>query len=262
MSKLHYVVFRPHASTLRAARAAGRAPQGVLSREADADSRDETTKRQDRASFRFDLNGKRFGRFGAALLALALCAGPAAAFEFPKFFGGGDKPAAPGAPVAPGNPSDLECPEILVDAGNAELRVPAGAESSAVRYQLSIGRVARECAINGDQLAIKVGVEGAAVLGPLGAPGSFFAGLRVGVRRIKDEASLSPRVYRISATVPAGAARGDFRLVADPISVPFTSVHAAEDYEIVIAFAPGGGEPAAASGTKTGKKKRGKRRHK
>jgi hypothetical protein len=193
-----------------------------------------------------------------AALALLLAGQPAGAFEFPKLFGGGEAPAAGAPPTPPsGGPSDLDCPEILVDGGNAELRVPPGAESSAVRYQLSIGRVARECSVVGGQLSIKVGVEGAAVLGPLGAPGTYSAGLRIGLRRIKDEASLSPKTYRVSATVPAGAARGDFRLVADPMLVPYTSVHAADDYEIVIAFASGGGEAATPGDTK---KKHGKRR--
>jgi hypothetical protein len=197
-----------------------------------------------------------------AALALMLGAQPATAWELPKLWGGGSAPApaAPGAPAAspaPVNPSNLDCPEILVESGAGELRAPPGADAGSVRYQISISHVARECAVIGDTLAIKVGVEGAAVLGPAGAPGSFSANLRIGVRRIKDEASLNPKTYHVTANVPAGAARGEFRLVADPITVPFTSVHAADDYEVIIAFAQGAGDAAPAKGEKKKRRRHG-----
>jgi hypothetical protein len=183
-------------------------------------------------------------RIISSVIGFALLATQAAAFDFPQIpnpFGGGDKSAPSADPTKP-NASSLECPEIIVDTGAASLRFPAGADSANVKYQFSIGLVARECAIEGDQIGIKVGVEGAAILGALGQPGSYSGNLRVAVRRQKDEAILGSKTFKIGATIPAGGTRGEFRIVTDPFVVPYTSQHAADDYEILVGFTQGAGD--------------------
>lgn len=191
-------------------------------------------------------------RFGAIVSTFALSAGLAHGFELPNplarmFGGGGDaKPAEPGRPAPPATAAALECPEILVDAATAALRVPAGADNASVRYQLSLGQVARECSLQGDTLHIKVGVEGAAILGPAGQPGAFGGNLRISARRQKDEAVLQSKTYRVGATVPAGGTRGSFQLIAEPLAVPYLGPHAADDYEILVAFEQGGAEKSEA----------------
>ncbi|ATQ68179.1 MULTISPECIES: hypothetical protein [Methylosinus] len=191
-------------------------------------------------------------RILAGLAALALSAGAAHALDLPNPFGlFGDKKSeqAPGAPPPP--PPDgalgVDCPEILVDSGAASLRVPPGSDNAAVRYQLSLGDMARECSMQGDQIAIKVGVEGAAVLGPAGSPGAYSGSLRVAVRRQKDEHILDSKTYRISAAVAAGATRGAFRVIADPLLVPYLGPQAADDYEILVGFEGGVAEKPAAA---------------
>lgn len=126
------------------------------------------------------------------------------------------------------------------------MRVPVGADNSSVRYQLSLGLLARECSVQDDKLHIKVGVEGAAVLGPAGQPGSYSGNLRISARRQKDEAVLQSKTYRVSATVPAGGTRGEFRLIAEPLAVPYLGPHAADDYEILVGFDQGGAEKGEA----------------
>lgn len=194
-------------------------------------------------------------------LFVAIMAAPACAFDFPSLpnpFGGGDAkpgPSSSGGDANKPSASSLECPEILVETGAASMRMPPGADSANVRYQLSLGLVARECAIDGDRIAIKVGVEGAAVLGPLGQPGSYSGNLRVAVRRQKDEAILGSKTYKVGATVPPGGTRGEFRIVAEPLVVPYTSQHAADDYEILIGFTQGsdsGDKPQKARKPKRG----------
>jgi hypothetical protein len=188
---------------------------------------------------------------GASVLAITLMATNSLAFDFPSLpnpFGGGDS-AKPGQ--SPGNvpqkqgASSLECPEILVDMGESAVRFPPGADSASVKYQLSLGLLARECTIQDDQIVIKVGVEGAAVLGPLGQPGPYSANLRVAVRRQKDEVILGSKTYRVGAAIPSGATRAEFRIVAEPLSVPYLGQHAADDYEILVGFTQGGAEPGA-----------------
>lgn len=182
---------------------------------------------------------------------LALWTGAAHGFELPNplanVFGGQEKPAEPGRPAPPTNASAVDCPEIIIDTGASFLRVPDGADAAGVRYQLSLGLVARECSVHDDKIDIKVGVEGAAVLGPVGQPGAYSGTLRISARRQKDEAILQSKTYRVSATVPAGGTRGEFQLIAEPLSVPYLGPHAADDYEILVGFDRGGASETSAA---------------
>lgn len=194
---------------------------------------------------------------GAVWVAAALAGHDALAFELPKIgvpdmFGGGsgDRPPAPGA--------TQDCPGVFIDNGAAMVRVPADADSANVRYQISITSTARECVVEGDRVAIRIGVEGGVVLGPVGAPGSYGANVNVTVRRIKDESIVSSKNYRVNADIPSGGARADFRLLAEPVSVPAVSARAQDDYEILVGFTQGATE---SSDKPTGKNKKGRRRH-
>jgi len=183
----------------------------------------------------------------ALILAAALGAAEASAFEFPKLgmpqmLGGGkEQPAAPGATA--------DCPVIVAEDGAQMLRSPAGAD------QVSIKDIARECVVNGDQIVIRVGVEGDAMLGPAGAPGAFGGTIRVALRRTKDDSIVSTKNYRVNASIPAGGARADFRLLADPLAVPANG-KAQEEYEILVGFTDG----AADAGEKPApRRKKGRR---
>jgi hypothetical protein len=142
-------------------------------------------------------------------------------------------------------PTLAECPEIVVDGGGAELRAPPGADASSVRYQIAITRTARECALVGDQISVKVGIIGSAVLGPVGQPGAYYGNLRVALRRKRDEQLFGAKSYRVGADIPAGAARADFTLLVEALEAPFISQKAAEDYEVIVGFTQGGAESAA-----------------
>lgn len=193
----------------------------------------------------------------AGLAALALLAGQgpqkASAFDFPKLgmpeMLGGQK-ATPHAPGA-----TMDCPVIVAEDGAQMLRSPADADAASVHHQVSIKNIARECVVNGDQILIRVGVEGDAMLGPAGAPGSYGGTIRVALRQTKDDAILTSKNYRINVVIPAGAARGDFRLLADPLSAPATS-KAQEEYEILVGFTEGA---ADAGDQPTRRRKKGRR---
>ncbi|MBM3561670.1 MAG: hypothetical protein FJX48_00670 [Alphaproteobacteria bacterium] len=166
-----------------------------------------------------------------------------AAFELPKLrvpsiFGGEQKEGEP--PPAGATP---DCPQIFVDSGAAMLRSPADADSANVRYQLSLGETARQCIIDSDGLTIRVGIEGSAVLGAAGQPGVFGANLRVAIRRQKDDTVVASKIYRVSASIPKGGTRGEFQVIADPITVPMMSPRAQDDYEILVGFTQGAEKP-------------------
>ena len=194
---------------------------------------------------RMSMKTARRNRLAIALsTTVALTPVAVAAFELPKIrvpgiFGGEQKEGEP--PPAGATP---DCPEIFVDSGAAMLRSPPDADGAHVRYQLSLGDTARECIIDGDRLTIRVGVEGSAVLGAAGQPGVYGANLRMAIRRQKDDTLIASKIYRVSASIAKGGTRGEFQVIADPITVPVMSPRAQDDYEILIGFTQGGDKPA------------------
>lgn len=151
--------------------------------------------------------------------------------------------------TAPPNPNGgpretIECPIIQIQPGHSSVRV-GGEAASSVRYQISIGDVARDCVRQGNQLVVRVGVETRTVIGPAGAPGTYTAPLKVSMRKVLGEETLSTKTYRVGGAV-GSSGNSINSLIADPMSVPFTSQHADEDYEVVLALGEGGGEEKAA----------------
>src|SRR5258707_13716860 len=75
--------------------------------------------------------------------------------------------------------SDIDCPGMMVRSGASTWQVPGGTTSTNLRYQGSLGQLARECAVLGDAMTIKVGVEGRVLVGPKGGAGSVAVPLRI-----------------------------------------------------------------------------------
>jgi hypothetical protein len=132
----------------------------------------------------------------------------------------------------------VDCPEIRVPSGESALRV-GGEGSAGVRYQFSVGQVARECGVAGKDLTIKVGIKGRVVLGPAGSPGSFSAPLNISIRKQDGDKILLSKAFTVGAVVTPGTTGADFTIVTDPFAVPFTTEHAADDYEVVVGFGKG-----------------------
>ena len=159
--------------------------------------------------------------------------------------------ADPGpAPAAAAGVRDepLQCPIVEILDGTASYRTYAGAEQTneAVRYQFSMGEVARDCTRNGKDILLKVGVEGRVLLGPAGAPGAFTVPVRVAVRHDGDGKVVATKFFQVPATIAAGTDATTFQVVSEPIAVPFLTSHADEDYTILVGFdASGKAAPAA-----------------
>jgi len=190
-------------------------------------------------------------RLAPFVLAVCLVADPALAIDMPSFkmpsMFGGQEPAGPNV--------TQDCPSVFIDNGASNIRVPADADAHNVRYQLLIDQTARECVVDAGNVVIKVGIEGGAVLGPVGAPGNYGATIRVALRNIKTYAEVSSKTYRTTATIPANGPRGDFRLLADPIVAPLIGKRPQEDYEIIVGFADSGVADNATPRPKGAKKK-------
>jgi hypothetical protein len=185
----------------------------------------------------------------AALLAAAGCGGHLGNFDTAQTQGGGsqvlamalgfksnDAPAAPGTQVR-----HIFCPEVLILEGTAASQAYAGAPPSSanLRYQYSLTDTARECTLEGDQLAIKIGVAGKVLLGPAGSPGSFNVPVRMAVLGERNNEPVTSKLYQAAVTVAAGATESDFTIVSEPLHVPFIQDHAEDDYTIKVGIDEG-----------------------
>jgi hypothetical protein len=183
------------------------------------------------------------------VLGLVGCGGHLGTFDTPQTQGGGsqvlamllgfknnDAPAAPGTQVR-----HIVCPEVVVLEGTAASQTYAGTPPSSanLRYQYALDDTARECTLEGDQLAIKIGIAGKVLLGPAGSPGSFSVPVRMAVLREHDNQPIVSKLYSAAVTVAAGETRADFTVVSEPLRVPFIQDHAEDDYTIRVGIDEG-----------------------
>jgi hypothetical protein len=188
------------------------------------------------------------------VLGLAGCGGHLGTFDTPETggsklanllgFKNNDAPAAPGVEVR-----HIFCPQVIVLEGTAASQAYAGTPPSSanLRYQYALDDTARECTLDGDQLAIKIGVAGKVLLGPAGSSGSFSVPVRMAVLREHDNQPIVSKLYRAAVTVAAGETRADFTVVSEPLRVPFIQDHAEDDYTIKVGIDEGASadKPAA-----------------
>src|ERR1700730_9892461 len=180
------------------------------------------------------------------VLGLAGCGGHLGTFDTPETggsklanllgFKSNDAPAAPGAEVR-----HIFCPQVIVLEGTAASQAYAGtpASSANLRYQSALDDTARECTLEGEQLAIKIGVAGKVLLGPAGSPGSFSVPVRMAILRERDNQPIISKLYHAAVTEAAGETRADFTIVSEPLRVPFIQDHAEDDYTIKVGIDDG-----------------------
>ena len=180
------------------------------------------------------------------VLGLAGCGGHLGTFDTPETggsklanllgFKSNDAPAAAGAEVR-----HIFCPQVIVLEGTAASQAYAGTPPSSanLRYQSALDDTARECTLEGEQLAIKIGVAGKVLLGPAGSPGSFSVPVRMAILRERDNQPIISKLYRAAVTVAAGETRADFTIVSEPLRVPFIQDHAEDDYTIKVGIDDG-----------------------
>jgi hypothetical protein len=148
---------------------------------------------------------------------------------------GVSQPHSP-TPTAP----DFECPGVDIRAGASTLNIAAKAvEATAgdLRYQVSFGQTARECAVQGTTMAIKVGVQGRVILGPMGGPGQVDVPLRYAVvREGPQPKTVVTKFKRVSVTVVSGQSHVPFVDVEESLNFPLPSRSELDSYVIYVGF--------------------------
>ncbi|MFC6745764.1 hypothetical protein ACFQFG_13860 [Methylobacterium persicinum] len=121
----------------------------------------------------------------------------------------------------------------------AALRTVAGDN---VRTQISLGRIARECARQPDgSVRVKVGVEARVLLGPAGAPGRFDVPVTFAIKH--NDKVVTSRMARTNAEIGRGEAQGFAQIVVDDLVVP---ADMAADYDIEVSLGAGKASPGKA----------------
>jgi len=148
--------------------------------------------------------------------------------------------------------TDIDCPAMMVRNGASTWQLPAGSNSTNLRYQSSLGQLARECAILGDSMTIKVGVEGRVLVGPKGTPGELAVPLRIAlVQEGTQPKSVWTKFYSVPVNLPAGQTQVTFTHVEDDLTFAIPASKDLSNYVIYVGYDPQG----AAAGAKTVKKK-------
>lgn len=135
---------------------------------------------------------------------------------------------------------DLDCPTMDVRQGASTIQMKVsgkGPDAESLRYQVTITRAARECAVVGTAMAIKVGVQGRIILGPAGGPGQIDVPLRMAVvREGVEPKTIWTKFNKIPVVVPSGQTNVPFTYVEENLSFPLPSPGELEAYVIYIGF--------------------------
>ncbi len=110
---------------------------------------------------------------------------------------------------------EIECPALQILEGTAALRAESGA---GVRHQFSVVQTARECRGEGNTIVIKMGLEGRALLGASGSPGTFTVPVRFVAKR--GDTVVASKLVRQSVTIPPGETNASFIAIEEGMVVP------------------------------------------
>ncbi|CAO4156784.1 DUF3617 domain-containing protein [Methylorubrum thiocyanatum] len=186
--------------------------------------------------------------FGGLMLAVPGTARAEPGSFFKNMFGGGGggEGGTPSitTPRAQ-DPDDVYCPPVFVPDGGAAIQAFAGAagDNRRLRHQIVFGRLSRECKARPDgSVAVRVGVELRALLGPAGAAGRFEAPVTIAVK--SNEQPVMSRTHRVAVAVPAGAAQGEATVIENDLVVPADKA-IGYDIEVTLAGTPARAKPAA-----------------
>jgi hypothetical protein len=161
--------------------------------------------------------------------------------RFSNFVLGG--PATTAAASGPGlSPSDIDCPRVEVRQGASTFAQSApdnGSAALSLQYQSNFVRFARECALHGANITMKVGVEGRIILGPAGAPAQITLPVRLAVvREGLESKTIWTKFYQVPVTLPPGQPNYLFTHVEEDMTFPMPPGNELDEYVIYVGFDP------------------------
>jgi hypothetical protein len=156
-----------------------------------------------------------------------------------SFFSGAkpgvSQPASP-TPSAP----EVDCPGVDIRSGASTLNITVKSDQATagdVKYQLSFGQTARECQVQSGTMSIKVGVQGRAIIGPVGAPGTVEIPLRYAVVREGPEPkTVITKFKKTSAVIGPGQTHVQFVDIEEGLSFPLPPATELDAYVVYVGF--------------------------
>lgn len=153
--------------------------------------------------------------------------------------------------------ADENCPGATIRQGAGAWAQNDGAGPTNVRYQANITQIARECAILGSTMTVKVGVEGRVVVGPKGTPGTVTLPIRIAlVQEGPQPRPVVSKFYAVQVNIAPGANQVPFTHVDDDLTFPLPADKNLEKYVIYVGFDPQGAPPPAKTKAKAKPKPR------
>jgi hypothetical protein len=156
------------------------------------------------------------------------------------FFGGGSsRPQQQTGDPPP--PDDILCPPVTVRQGAATLAVYGPGEETPLnlRFQGTIGQMARDCRLVGKTMQMRVGVEGRVILGPAGGPAKLELPLRFAVVRDGPKPqTILTTTYRVPVAIGPGTPHVPFVQIDDTVTFPLPSARELDAYVVYVGFDP------------------------
>jgi len=141
-------------------------------------------------------------------------------------------------------PDEVDCPIVDIRQGASTLAQAGpdtGSTALSLRYQASFGRTARECALRGGKVVMKVGVQGRVIIGPAGTPGQVSLPVRFAVvREGLEPKTIWTKFYGVPVMIPPGQTNVPFMHVEEDMTVPMPPGREFEQYVIYVGFDPEG----------------------
>ncbi len=145
-------------------------------------------------------------------------------------------------PVTASGSPGVECPGVDIRPGTSTLTIPpSGGDAGALtlRYQGTLGQMARACSVAGGIMKMKVGVEGRVILGPAGGPGKIDLPLRFAVVHEGPEPkTVVTKLYKVPVTIPEGQPSVPFRYIDEDIAFPMPNRTDLDFYVVYVGFDP------------------------
>ena len=110
-----------------------------------------------------------------------------------------------------------------------------------LKYQGTFTRQARDCAVVGGNMVMRVGVQGRVIVGPLGVPGQVEVPLRIAVVQETPGGArpVTTKFIRIAVAVGNDEGSGQFTHVEEGVSFPLpTPISSLDDYIAYVGFDP------------------------
>jgi len=161
--------------------------------------------------------------------------------RFKGLFGGKKDEAPPPVSADPNPRPEVNCPQVTIRFGASTYAVAAPGKQAVgndVRFQVSIGKLARECIKAGDEITAHIGIQGRVIAGPAGAPPTVEVPLRIAVVQGGiGEKVIATKAYTTTVNMSQDESV-PFTFVAEDLVYPAPVGRAGDNYIFYVGFDP------------------------